>query len=50
MEWLVNYHPPWEAYCALMKGHMIWMDNHPEIRPVGIVLKSVRLSIPLWNG
>ena len=36
IEWIVNSHPTWEAYCALIKGKLMGMDNQPIIRPVGI--------------
>ena len=33
---LANNSPPWEAYRALMYGHLIALDKHPGVRPVGV--------------
>ena len=36
VEWLGNGRPPWAPYRALMSGHMVALDKHPVIRPVGV--------------
>ena len=33
-EWLVNEHPPWEAYCMLIYNLLIDLNKHSGVRPV----------------
>ena len=35
-DWITNTFPPWEAYKALMLGHLIGLDKCPGARPVGV--------------
>ena len=35
-EWIANEWPPWAAYCMLMYGHLIGLDNHPGLQPVDV--------------
>ena len=36
VEWLAKERPPWAAYCVLMSGRLMVLDNNSRVRSMGM--------------